>query len=111
MKSLVKQGWVLKIRVRVTKNQRAALIHILEDRHVKASKSTVYVAGNVATFSMADPIGWLEGQIAQYPRGEFPRASLLGVVRKLARSPAGHIMKPGRSGRQTSYPHGTGPAR
>lgn len=79
---------VVPVRIPVTPGQRQALLVVLE---TVPDETLLAVHGFTATFSMADPIGWLEARMAEHPRGTFPRARLHGVLRKLSQAIQGQV--------------------
>ncbi|MEU4578903.1 hypothetical protein [Nonomuraea sp. NPDC023979] len=70
----------MRVRIHITDGQRRALATVLE----RSPEPGVRVANFTASFDLADPRGWLEARMAEWPRAEFPRASLHGVARKLS---------------------------
>lgn len=78
----------VRVRIHITKGQRVALRMVAEGA---PDAERLAVRDFTASFDMTDPIGWLEARMAQWPRGEFPRASLHAVLRKLSSSIQGQV--------------------
>lgn len=75
------------VRIRITGNQRAALLAVLG----RSPEARVHVAGFTVRFDMDNPRGWLEARTAEWPHGEFPQASLYAVQRKLSTAIQGQV--------------------
>jgi hypothetical protein len=78
---------VPRVRIHITEGQRRALIAVLDC----SPEPGVRVSAHTVSFDLADPASWLEARMAEWPRAEFPRASLHGVLRKLRSAIQGQV--------------------
>lgn len=78
---------VVRVRIHIAEGQRRALITVLD----RSPDERVRVSGFTVSFDMDDPREWLEARMAEWPRGEFPRASLHGVLRSLRSAIQGQV--------------------
>ncbi|MGP4092903.1 hypothetical protein [Nonomuraea sp. KM90] len=91
----------VRVRIHITEGQRAALIAVLD----RSPEEDVRVAAFTLSIDHADPIGWLEARLAEWPRGAFPRASLYAVQRKLSQAIQGQV-EPDLSATEATEPLG-----
>ncbi|MEV0616223.1 hypothetical protein AB0I81_23110 [Nonomuraea sp. NPDC050404] len=77
----------MRVRIHITDGQRAALLAVLD----RSPEPGVRVSAFTVAFDLADPAAWLEGRMAEWPLGVFPRASLHGVLRKLRSAIQGQV--------------------